>query len=328
MERRSSVSALLDESRRPTPIYDVSLGDEDDSLEIVAEVSAPASDDVEEIRRTRRPQGLRRRVPADLGARGLRRHRVLRTSTTSQRRPSDAEVQIIDERPRATPPPPPQFPRPPERLVDLASFRSFIERLGGIHVDHGFNMMAIMQGRGMLFGGDDNEIEELIMRRIERDNDRAVDERFEKEKVFNLKTIQLKREVAELEDKEKYTNDLSPNDIIVCELCGVRLGEGIPDGFRTDPRYNAKLDEYQTEYGVLAPWFCLITLTETDCELSKRVFAAKCGHTYCGRCVKNIGNAPRAKRQKLKDMSHPQVYAPLKCSCGGSLKRKFTELYP
>lgn len=329
MERSRTVSAQVEESRRPTPVYDVSLDDNDDDIEIVAEVTTPDPHPVEEIRRTRRPRGLRRHIPADLGARGLRRHRVTRNTAgdraTARRRSSAGEVQIVDERPRLTPP---IFPRPPDRLVELASFRNFLERIGGIHVENGMNMMAFLDGRGMMFNGDDNEIEALIMRRIERDNERAVDERFEKEKVYNLKAIQLKKQVPENENKEVYTNDLAADQAVACELCGVQLGLGIPEGFRTDPRYNDNLNEYQSQYGVLAPWFCLITLTDTDSELSKRVFTAKCGHVYCGRCVKNIGNAPRARGRQRRDITHPLVYAPLKCGCGGSLKRKFTELYP
>lgn len=296
-------------------IIQISL-DEEDSVDF----------DIQEVRRIRRPLGIIRQSPVASGARGPRRFREDRSVEIIGRRLSDNEIQILDERPRLTPPPT-RIPNSPPRLLGTRIFRHIItDRLSeaDLHAVIGYSMP--------MFGLDHSHpglaIEPLIMERIERDNERTVDERWEKEKVFNLKSIEEKREIVTKEDQTVYTNDLAPTQEVGCELCGVLLGAGIPDGFNTDNRYLSELSKWQEEYRAKAPWFCSLQLTETDRELLKRVFSAKCGHVFCGRCVKNIGNTPRTKRRaKPNDITHPLVFAPLKCSCGGGLKRKFTELY-
>ena len=84
---------------------------------------------------------------------------------------------------------------------------------------------------------------------------------------------------------------------MVCELCNIELGEGVPEDFQGDVRYDSKFQHYCQEYECTAPWFCIYPFTKVDIDLSKRAFISKCGHLFCGRCVKNIGNRPKEKRK-------------------------------
>ncbi|EGV62126.1 hypothetical protein PSN45_000844 [Yamadazyma tenuis] len=179
-----------------------------------------------------------------------------------------------------------------------------------------------------------NDIERSVMDRIERDNEREMDRKIETENTFNRKALlekrsQIKREV------QGYTSDITSNMIIGCELCGVTLGEGIPAEFKTNLEYNKKLAQLSIEYGVSAPWFCFKQLTEVDKDLSRRVFLSKCGHSFCGMCIKNIGNRPRATKKNSKQditIDNPRIYAPAKCPSFGCEhkfrgKKSFIELY-
>lgn len=181
---------------------------------------------------------------------------------------------------------------------------------------------------------DDDHQERSIMQVIERDNERALDKKLQDENRFNRKALkekkdQIKREV------QGYTSDIKHDENACCELCGITLGEGIPEDFKANSRYNQSLSEYSEQFGVLAPWFCFKSILDVDKELSKRVFLSKCGHLYCGRCIKNIGNRPRRKLkrdEKLLTIENPDISSPSICPSVGcehkfKAKRSFIELY-
>ena len=107
-----------------------------------------------------------------------------------------------------------------------------------------------------------------------------------------------------------------------------------------DIRYNEKFSKYCETYNCQAPWFCVYPFTEVDIELSKRIFVAKCGHLFCGRCVKNIGNRPKLRKSKTSNANsstaeisilNPKFYAPSTCpelQCQKKfLSKSFTEFY-
>ncbi|RCK54859.1 hypothetical protein Cantr_03830 [Candida viswanathii] len=185
-------------------------------------------------------------------------------------------------------------------------------------------------------GGDfDADIESSIMRRIEEDTNRTINSRMASEAAFNKKVVE-EREKQIAKEKPTHTSTISKDEHLVCELCNVELGEGVPEDFEGDSRYDGKLMHYCQEYQCTAPWFCVYPFTEVDIELSKRVFISKCGHMFCGRCVKNIGNRPKRSRKgskeaKLESIKNPNIYAPLKCpepDCGKRFTpRSFTEIY-
>lgn len=176
-------------------------------------------------------------------------------------------------------------------------------------------------------------VEGSVMARIERDNENAIDQRLQNENLFNRKALQNKKEVT---DKELpgFTNDITPDTNSCCVLCGVILGEGIPEDFKANIYYNDNFKLFSKQYTVQAPWFCIKQCLPADFDLAKRVFVAKCGHVYCGRCVKNIGNRPpgRKKQNQAHSIENPLISAPKKCACKECNvsfigKKSFTELY-
>lgn len=179
---------------------------------------------------------------------------------------------------------------------------------------------------------DRARLENSIMDQIERDNENTLDSRLAQQNLFMRKALLEKLAMAAAEIKG-YTNNIGPDSALCCELCGITLGEGIPADFKPDPRYNADFEVYAKEYRVQAPWFCINQCLEADIMLSSRVFAAKCGHTYCGRCVKNIGNRTRRTKATPSGMTitNPQLYAPAKCTAEGCSKKftakGFVEIY-
>lgn len=181
---------------------------------------------------------------------------------------------------------------------------------------------------------DGDEIEASILARIERDNENRVDNRLQSENIFNRKAFQDKKDIAD-QELEGYTNDISESITPACELCGVVLGEGLPEDFKPNVQYDKELSKYQELYGVPAPWFCFKQVTQVDIDLSKRVFAAtRCGHVYCGRCFKNIGSRARISRKKsgLVSIENPKTYSPRTCvaeGCGCTFRGKtpFTEVF-
>ncbi|KAL6452481.1 LOW QUALITY PROTEIN: SLX5 E3 ubiquitin-protein ligase complex SLX5-SLX8 subunit SLX5 [Candida maltosa Xu316] len=166
------------------------------------------------------------------------------------------------------------------------------------------------------------------MRRIEEDNNRMMDNRIAREATYNKKITEEKRKIAEAE-KSNHTNDINSTDHL---LCNIVLGEGVAEDFKGDSRYDEKLEHYCEEYQCQAPWFCVYPFTQVDQELSKRIFVAKCGHMFCGRCVKNIGNRPRRKSKDTKmSVLNPNISSPSTCpepDCGKKFTAKsFTEVY-
>lgn len=181
---------------------------------------------------------------------------------------------------------------------------------------------------------DSDAVDGSILARIEQQTDEAVDTRLKSESLYNKKQFQEKKEIS-AKEIQGYVNNITPESQICCELCGITLGQGIPSDFRPDPRYNLRLEKYAKQYRVQAPWFCISLCSEIDIDLSKRVFVAKCGHTYCGRCVKNIGNRPKRTKATPSGLTiaNPALYAPPKCPGQGAdchkrfTARSFAELY-
>ncbi|KAI5968815.1 hypothetical protein KGF57_000084 [Candida theae] len=189
-----------------------------------------------------------------------------------------------------------------------------------------------------LFGVADlppDVLESNIMQRIEEDNNRAVDARRERESNYNRKFMAEKQKLAEAENaKGTHTNKVDPSEDLVCELCSVTLGEGAPDDFKGNPKYDLNFAKYAEQYQTQAPWFCVNPFTDADHDLSKRIFVSKCGHTFCGRCVKNIAGRPTKKPKDAPSgftIKNPSIYAPTKCpakDCGKKFVSKaFTEVF-
>ncbi|RLV95772.1 E3 ubiquitin-protein ligase complex SLX5-SLX8 subunit SLX5 [Spathaspora sp. JA1] len=181
---------------------------------------------------------------------------------------------------------------------------------------------------------ESNAVEESILQRIENDNERELNHRLQQQTMFNMKALEEKKRIAE-SSKEitSHTSTIKADMNLVCELCGTVLGEGIPEDFSGDPEYNENFEKFTNQYQVQAPWFCTYPMTQVDKELSKRIFVAKCGHTFCGRCVKNIGNRPRRTKATRSGLTilNPSIFAPFKCpesKCNKKFSGKsFTEIY-
>jgi hypothetical protein len=95
-----------------------------------------------------------------------------------------------------------------------------------------------------------------------------------------------------------YTRGINKNKDLMCARCDVELGIGIPDSEKDS------------------------SITDGDRLLSKRVFFARCGHTYCGRCVNDFLNRDHKKRGLSKACVVPD--------CKQSFKRQrvpFREIY-
>lgn len=86
----------------------------------------------------------------------------------------------------------------------------------------------------------------------------------------------LKHPTIPSQTRPGYTRGITKSKQLICSMCDLELGIGIPD---SDKNY---------------------LLTEGDRLFSKRVFFAKCGHVYCGRCVNSIINRER-KRGAAKE---------------------------
>ncbi|KAG5421331.1 hypothetical protein I9W82_000421 [Candida metapsilosis] len=229
-------------------------------------------------------------------------------------------------------------PRGPRRGSSFAqeTFPDFVNRIN-FHIRFSDSAPHFIF-HNMFGGGGDvppDVLENNIMQRIEEDNNRAADVRRERESNYNRKSMVEKQKLAEMENaKGTHTNKIDPSDDLVCELCGVTLGEGVPDSFKGDPKYDLNFAKYADQYQTQAPWFCVNPFTTADHDLSKRIFASKCGHTFCGRCVKNIAGRPTRKPKDAPSgftIKNPSIYAPTKCpakDCGKRFVSKaFTEVF-
>uniref|UniRef100_A0A060TDW6 ARAD1D10758p n=1 Tax=Blastobotrys adeninivorans TaxID=409370 RepID=A0A060TDW6_BLAAD len=96
--------------------------------------------------------------------------------------------------------------------------------------------------------------------------------------------------------RDGYTRSIKPDLKLMCCKCDTELGEGY--------------DEQQAEQK-----------SETDLLLSKRIFFSRCGHVYCGVCVKNYTSRPHKKGER-----RPKCVVE---GCEGFLtgRSKFTEIY-
>lgn len=210
--------------------------------------------------------------------------------------------------------------------------------LGNTFHDVGFALDNLMDDSDTPRGFN-SAIERSIMQRIEDDTNRMIDRRIAQETNYNKKTKnEIEKKIANQD--ERHTSNIKSNENLVCELCNIVLGEGAPDDFKGDIRYNEKFSKYCETYNCQAPWFCVYPFTEVDIELSKRIFVAKCGHLFCGRCVKNIGNRPKLRKSKTSNANsstaeisilNPKFYAPSTCpelQCQKKfLSKSFTEVY-
>ncbi|KAG7193750.1 uncharacterized protein KQ657_000441 [Scheffersomyces spartinae] len=180
-------------------------------------------------------------------------------------------------------------------------------------------------------GNGPDDIEASIMSRIERELDEAVSDKISRENLYNRKAYLQKKKLIVDPNNKRHVSRINSEVQVYCELCGVELGCGIPQDFKPNPKYDEDFEKYQQQYDVPAPWFCNKMITDVDKDLSKRVFSAKCGHVYCGRCVKNIGNRSGriSKSTKLKlSIDNPLISSPKVCHCNKRFAaRSFTELY-
>jgi hypothetical protein len=134
-----------------------------------------------------------------------------------------------------------------------------------------------------------------------------------------------------------FTVSIEEDEEYVCLLCGVVLGVGIPDSFKRD---DSPLEQLQEKSDVQAPYQAVKLVTDADRDFSKRIFIARCGHTYCGRCVRNITSVREVLKQSKKkvkknekSITNPFIYAPLKCvgdECKAPFRAKipFNEIFP
>lgn len=317
-QRRDSIIEVLS---------DAGLDNSDDELEIVGEAQAPPVED-DDLQIT----GQTRMVPPTIQYPGAPMEAV----------PVDGEP--YNSRDSSHTPPTPAPPRRQRHLFGREFMRRLRRRVSG-ETGHRFtrplSFFDLPQEHqrsflDMIQSQDDDEISSSIFARLEREDELALDRKIEKEKIFNRDALQKKKREAKEEDN-LHTTNIDPKDNLLCELCGIQLGEGIPDDFKPNPKYDKDLEKYAKEFQVQAPWFCMTQCLEADRALSKRVFVAKCGHVFCGRCIKNIGNRPPGRRPKKQttqiSLDNPLISAPRRCPASGCShqfsrgKRAFTELF-
>lgn len=169
----------------------------------------------------------------------------------------------------------------------------------------------------------DDEVPQDLMEMIQRREEAEFDKKREK----NLDgTAGVQREMDErvAAIKEPFTTKIDQQEEYVCPLCAVTLGVGIPDDF-TSNRASRPLPAWQESEDVRAPFRALELVTAADRDLSKRVFVARCGHTYCGRCVRNISKAREMKGRRYKreenDITNLYVCSPKQCIGADCSKR-------
>ncbi|CCH44445.1 E3 ubiquitin-protein ligase [Wickerhamomyces ciferrii] len=204
----------------------------------------------------------------------------------------------------------------------------------------GFQQFLAGAGAGFGAGGDNGGVDQHIMNLIEqRENQEADKKRSINENEASKYQRLCNEKIKTI--KTPFSNKLDPEEEYVCLLCGVTLGEGIPKDFNGNIE-NIKLPILQEQNDVNAPYQAVNLVTDADRDLSKRIFMSTCGHTYCGRCVKNISTVKETlkelKRNKIiwkrndQNIKNPFLYAPGKCcapDCGVGLcaRRRFTEVY-
>lgn len=201
----------------------------------------------------------------------------------------------------------------------------------GIQVDELGARRLPMMGWGTFrerAGGDGVEIGQDIMAMLERRDNADFDARSKKNQQAT-QLLETKIDEAAQQTSSPFTSSIDPDEEYVCVLCGVTLGLGLPEDFSGD-KSGSIFAQAQERYDVTAPYQVTKLITDVDRDLSKRIFFAGCGHTYCGRCVKNIANVRElTKAQKLKikktdqTIENPYVYAPARCvaeNCNTTLR--------
>lgn len=129
-------------------------------------------------------------------------------------------------------------------------------------------------------------------------------------------------EVIRENDDEDNSNNDDDEDMIVCNLCGVELGIGIPEEFTGISKEDFALSfaELMDKYGSRCPYQSLGKPSELDRDLSKRTYVSNCSHLFCGRCWRRYLNARSLMKTKAgKSLnvklgaSHPDNFAPKVC---------------
>ncbi|ANB13104.1 hypothetical protein AWJ20_1384 [Sugiyamaella lignohabitans] len=116
-----------------------------------------------------------------------------------------------------------------------------------------------------------------------------------------------------------YSRAVEPELDVVCARCETELGVGLTSDMKLDKGKEQETSQEASD----------LVITEADRLLSKRVFFARCGHVYCGRCVNATVNRRNNKKRKGKKGPDPTR----KCSvpdCGQSfsrVKKPFSEIY-
>lgn len=164
---------------------------------------------------------------------------------------------------------------------------------------------------------------------------------FDRVRQANLNSTQSYQQAIEDRIKsirEPYTTRIEPEEEYVCCLCAVTLGEGLPSEFIGN-KEKRPLVALQEVDDVRAPFKAMNLVTDADRDLSKRIFIAKCGHTYCGRCVNSISRVRatlKTMKRKFKrtdnDIDNPFICAPGKCvapDCSKAItgKTAFIEMF-
>lgn len=193
--------------------------------------------------------------------------------------------------------------------------------------------LAFRRRLPLFFGGDDD-----AMREVAAMENRELEDKFRTQK-RHAAPFKERMEMAIQKLPEEYSSKLSPEIEAVCPLCGVVLGEGIPDDFKHVEGDFSKEQNYLGEIqrlGCQAPYQLLNLVTDLDRELSRKVYFARCGHVYCGRCAQRIAGRGAGRVKGAKNIDNPGVFAPKRCvaegeggsKCGGRLwGGKFVEVY-
>lgn len=198
---------------------------------------------------------------------------------------------------------------------------------------YGWSIGERVQTRHWASGGSwQDEVTDEVWRQVEAlENSERLKKVKEQTKYATPYRSQLEELVAQL--PRGYTSGTSKDVELVCPLCGVVLGLGIPtefekhDGTGSEEQYTQQIQQF----GCQAPYQMVALITEVDRQMSKKVYYAKCGHVYCGRCVQRIGNRTKKKSRMAKTIENPGVYAPSKCVVEGCTKLlrggRFVEIY-
>lgn len=205
---------------------------------------------------------------------------------------------------------------------------------------------------------DDDMEEAQTQSIIDIIQEREESERDQRVKEYNRKTQSLQQKYIEeakhlppgysasfatpevIKDNDNDKDDEEEEDMIVCTLCGVELGVGIPDEFSgiTPEDIPLSFDELMEKYDSRCPYQTLGRPSTLDRDLSKRTYVSNCGHLFCGRCFRRYLYAREMKSKSKKSLqlklgaSHPDNFAPKICPADNCkyqvrAKAKMKEVY-